>query len=209
MYYDINNYPYGYNTSYARVLHASPDAPGVDVYLNNALIARNLTYQNFTEYMPLMPGRYNVKVFATGTTSNPVIDTVINVMPDSDYTIAATGFLKDIQPLVINDTSARIAPNMSQIKFVHLVPDAPRVDVTLPNGKKLFRNIAFREVSKKLLVDPGKYTVQVRVAGTDNVVLTVPNVMLKPGKYYTIYAVGTVDGDKPLQAIIALDKASY
>jgi len=182
MYYEINNYPYGYNTSYVRVLHASPDAPGVDVYLNNALIARNLTYQNFTEYLPLMEGRYNVKVFATGTTSNPVIDTVVNIMPDSDYTIAATGLLKDIQPLVINDTSARISPNMSQVKFVHLVPDAPRVDVTLPDGKKLFKNIAFREVSKKLLVDPGKYTIQVRVAGTDNIVLTVPNVMLKPGK---------------------------
>jgi len=209
MYYNTNNYGYGYNTSYARILHASPDAPGVDVYLNNTLIAQNLTYKNFTEYLPLMHGRYNVQVFATGTRSNPVIDTVINIMPNSDYTIAATGFLKDIQPLVINDTSYNIPSNMSQVKFVHLVPDAPKVDVTLPDGKKLFENIGFREVSKKILVDPGRYTLQVRIAGTNDVVLTVPNVILNPNKYYTVYAVGTVKGNKPLQAIIALDKASY
>ncbi|WP_130806445.1 DUF4397 domain-containing protein [Senegalia massiliensis] len=209
MYYNTNNYGYGYNTSYARILHASPDAPGVDVYLNNTLIAQNLTYENFTEYLPLMNGRYNVQVFATGTRSNPVIDTVINIMPNSDYTIAATGFLKDIQPLVINDTSYNIPPNMSQVKFVHLVPDAPKVDVTLSDGKKLFENIGFREVSKKILVDPGRYTLQVRIAGTDDVVLTVPNVILNPNQYYTVYAVGTVKGNKPLQAIIALDKASY
>lgn len=209
MYYNMYNYSYGYNTSYLRVLHASPDAPGVDVYLNNTLVARNLTYKNFTEYMPLMPGRYNVKVFATGTMSNPVINSIINVMPDSDYTVAATGFLDDIKPLVINDTSSMIPANKAQLKFVHLSPDAPAVDVTLPNGKKLFRNISFREVSDRILVDPGKYTVQVRVAGTDNVVLTVPNVMIKPNRYYTIYAVGTVKGEQPLQALIALDKASY
>ncbi|NBI05829.1 DUF4397 domain-containing protein [Senegalia massiliensis] len=209
MYYNTKNYGYGYNTSYARILHASPDAPGVDVYLNNTLIAQNLTYENFTEYLPLMNGRYNVQVFATGTRSNPVIDTVINIMPNSDYTIAATGFLNDIQPLVINDTSYTIPPNMSQVKFVHLVPDAPKVDVTLSDGKKLFENIGFREVSKKILVDPGRYTLQVRIAGTDDVVLTVPNVVLNPSQYYTVYAVGTVKGNKPLQAIIALDKASY
>lgn len=209
MYYDINNYVYMNNTSYLRVLHASPNAPGVDVYLNNTLIARNLTYQNFTEYLPLMSGRYNLQVFPTGTTSNPIIHRIINVITDTDYTIAIKGLLDNIDSLIVNDTAAEISPNMSELKFVHLIPDAPRVDITLANGKKIFNNIAFNEVSDKLSIEPGRYRIQARVAGTDNIILTVPNVILNPGKYYTIYGVGTVDGKKPLQAIIALDKASY
>ncbi len=210
--YDYQYYyrtPCTYNYSYARVLHASPDAPGVDVYLNNMIIARNLRYKQFTEYLPLMPGMYNVKVYATGTMTNPVIDVMLDVKPNSDYTIAATGFLRDIEPLVIDDTAMMMPNNKGRVKFVHLSPDAPAVDITLPDGTVLFSDIEFREVSKRISVNPGRYTLQARVAGTNKVVLTVPNVVIKPGKYYTVYAVGTVQGRPPLQVLIALDKASY
>ncbi|MBS4534297.1 DUF4397 domain-containing protein [Clostridium sp. D2Q-14] len=209
MYYYTNNYFSRNNTSYSRILHASPDAPGMDIYLNNTLIGRNLTYRNFTEYIPLMSGRYRLDIFPTGTTSNPVISRDIDVIPDTDTTIAIKGLLEDIDFLIVNDTAARIPSNMAEIKFVHLIPDAPRVDVTLPDGRKLFENIAFNEVSEKSTIEPGRYTVQLRVAGTDNIILTVPNVVLNSGRYYTIYGVGTMNGAKPLQALIALDKASY
>lgn len=210
------NYMYGmpympcmYDHSYLRVLHASPDAPGVDIYVNNMIVKRNLKYGKFTPYMPLMPGRYNIKVFPTGMMTSPVIDTVVNVMPNSDYTVAATGKLDDIQPLVINDTAMMLSRDKAQIKFVHLSPDAPPVDITLPDGTVLFSNIPFRGVSQNIAVDPGRYTLQARIAGTDRIVLTVPNVVLQPDKYYTVYAIGLVKGEPSLQALIALDKASY
>ena len=41
-------------------------------------------------------------------------------------------------------------------------------------------------------VDAGTYTVQVRVAGTEDGVLTVPNVPLQNGKIYTVFARGIV-----------------
>jgi len=48
---------------------------------------------------------------------------------------------------------------------------------------------------------PMNYTLQVRVAGTDNVVLTVPNVPLEADKYYTVYAIGLAGEDPELQAL--------
>lgn len=210
---DMNNYGYIadiiYKPSFVRVLHASPDAPNVDIYVNDELVYKDLAYKKFTPYLPLKPDQYNVKVYATGTKINPVIDATLDVLANQDYTVAATGMLKDIKPLVVHDTAMLLKPNNGQIKFVHLSPNAPAVDITLPDGTVLFNDIEYKETSNNLEVPVGNYTIQARVAGTDKVVLTVPNVLIRDNKYYTIYAVGLVGDEPPLQALIALDKASY
>ncbi|KXG74125.1 DUF4397 domain-containing protein [Thermotalea metallivorans] len=195
--------------SYARVLHASPDAPAVDVYISGKLVAQNLTYKNFTPYLPLTPGKYTILVYPAGTKTTPVINTSLDVMPNSNYTVAAVGMLKDIKALIVPDTALPLPPNRGQIKFVHLSPNAPMVDITLADGTILFRNIEYKEISNNLAVAPGRYTIQARIAGTPQIVLTVPNVVIQPNRYYTIYAVGLVNEKPPLQVLIALDKASY
>jgi len=49
------------------------------------------------------------------------------------------------------------------------------------------------------------YTLQVRPTGTSTVVLTVPNVNLKPGMVYTIYAIGLVGKEPDLSALLVMD----
>jgi hypothetical protein len=93
----------------------------------------------------------------------------------------------------------------SYVRFVHLSPNAPAVDVTLPDGKKLFSNISFKERSNYISVAPGTYTLQVRPAGSDQVVLSVPGVRLAPGTIYTVYAVGLAGEQPPLDALLAVD----
>ncbi|WP_129600810.1 DUF4397 domain-containing protein [Anaerophilus nitritogenes] len=195
--------------SYVRVFHASPDAPGVDVYANGALIAKNLKYKEFTNYLSIIPGRYTILVFPTGKKDTPVINTVIDVMPNQNYTIAATGTLRDLQPLVIPDTASPMLPGKTQIKFVHLSPNAPKVDLTLGDGTILFRNVDFRDITNNLSISPGNHTLQLRLAGTNKIVLTAPNQNLRPNRYYTVYAVGLGNKKAPLQIITALDKSSY
>src|SRR5215218_7196482 len=51
-----------------RLVHAAPDAPPVDVYLNDAEIAQNLEFGTATEYVPAPSGAgRGVRVAATGT----------------------------------------------------------------------------------------------------------------------------------------------
>lgn len=195
--------------SYIRILHASPDTPAVDVYASGNLIAQNLTYKNFTPYLPLTPGRYSILIYPAGTKVTPLINTSLDVMPDSNYTIAATGMRRDIKALIVPDTALPLPANRSQIKFVHLSPNSPMVDLVTSDGTILFRNIEFKEISNNLIINPSRYTIQARVAGTTQVILTVPNVVIQGNRYYTIYAVGLADQNPPLQMLIALDKASY
>lgn len=195
--------------SFVRVLHASPDAPAVDVYVDGNLIARNLTYRNFTEYMQVPPGTYNVRVFPAGTKTSPVINTTLEIPDRSIFTVAAIGRLADIRLRVVPDTPMDVPPGETVIRFAHFSPNAPNVDITLPDGTVLFSNVAFTEVTDYISVDPDTYTLQAGIAGTDNVVLTVPNQRLFAGNIYTAYAVGLVGESPPLQLLTPLDGNTY
>lgn len=195
--------------SYIRIFHASPDAPPVDVYANDSIIARNLKFGNFTEYMPVPGGKYRVRVFAAGTKNNPVIDTQLVIPEEKIFTLAAIGRLKDISLKAIEDPVQSLASGKLKVKFAHLSPGAPPVDVVLTNGKVLFSNVAYGDVTNYVQIPPGVYNFNVRVAGTDRVVLFVPNIRLYPNKFYSIYAIGLVGGKPPLQVVIPLDGNTY
>jgi hypothetical protein len=195
--------------SYVRLLHASPNAPAVDVYADGKLIAGNLVYTQFTPYMKLQKGKYNIKVFAAGTTKNSVIDTVIELPEGKILTVAAIGKLENISLFPIEDPILPVMPGSTQIRFAHLSPNAPNVDITLPDGTVLFGNVGYKEVADYLLVYPGTYILQARLAGTDDIVLYVPNITLLPDRFYTVYAVGLVGETPPLQVLIPLDGNSY
>jgi len=210
-YYCFNNIPCHIRVekSYIRILHASPDAPAVDVYANDMLIARNLSYKFFTEYLNVVPGNYNIRVFPTGNTTNPVIDTNLSIPANSIYTVAASGVLSNIGLFPISEPIMAVPPGKLFLRFVHLSPDAPDVDVVLPDGYVLFSNIGYKGVTNYIPVNPGTYTVYVNPTGTNKPVLYVPNITLNSGKFYTIYAVGLAQGSPPLQVLIPLDGNSY
>ncbi len=207
----MHNYnPYASNNmnmnTYIRVLHASPGAPAVDVYVNNNPVIQGLKYKEFSNYLSVMPGAYNIKVYPAGQQMNPVINTTVTAGPMAAYTIAAAGVLPNISLMPIMDPYVPPQnPNMSYVRFAHLSPNAPAVDITLPDGTKLFSNVKYTEYANYIEVDPGIYTLQVRPAGSEDVVLTVPNVQLMPGVYQTIYAVGLVGETPPLEAVSAID----
>ncbi|MGO5076091.1 DUF4397 domain-containing protein [Clostridium sporogenes] len=195
--------------SHVRILHASPDAPAVDIYINDNLISKGLSYKGFTEYMPLISTVYNIKVFPTGKKDVPVINKNFFIPPNSIYTIAATGLLKDIALFPILDKKLdNKDPNKAYVRFVHLSPNAPKVDFYM-NSKEIFNNIGYKNITDYSSVDPKNYTITLRLANTENTVLTSPNANLKANKYYTVYAVGLANGKPPLQVLIPLDGNSY
>jgi len=69
--------------------------------------------------------------------------------------------------------------------------------------------VSFKDVSDYLRVAPGTYQLQVRIAGTNQVVLNLPPVDLEPKNFYTIYAVGLVGEMPPLEALLSLDRVCW
>ena len=193
------------STSHIRVLHAVPDAPNVDVYANDQLVAENLPYGQYTNYITVPSETYEISLYVAGSTDSPVLSNMLTIHPNSIYTIAAVGRLSDISFLAIPDTNMSHHYNMSMIRFVHLSPNAPSVDITLPDGTIIFQRIPFKEVTHYIALPPSDYTLQVRVAGTSTVVLTLPTIETDADKYYTVYALGLVGESPELEALVVLD----
>ncbi|HAN22141.1 MAG: hypothetical protein A2Y15_07850 [Clostridiales bacterium GWF2_36_10] len=192
--------------SYIRLFHASPNAPSVDVYANGNMIANGLSYKQLTNYLSVPSGNYNIEIFPEGQKNNPVLSGQVNIPANSAFTAAAISELPDISMLLIQEIyKPRLNKDKSYVRFVHLSPNAPAVDITLPNGTKLFQDVAYKEHTDYLEVDPGNYTLQVKPTGGNQTVLTVPDLNLERGKIYSVYAVGLVGQEPSLEAVMVTD----
>lgn len=192
-----------------RVVHASPDAPAVDVWVNNAKAFTNAPFKGITPYASLDAGSYNVQVVPTGKTEPVVIKATLDLKAGTDYTVVAVGKLANIEPLVLQDDNRAPAAGKAHVRFVHASPDAPAVDIAVKGGPVLFQNVAFKGVGNYLPVDAGTYDLEVRVAGTTTVALSVPGVKLEPGTVYTIFAMGLASGEPALAAVPSVDSAPH
>lgn len=191
-----------------RVVHASPDAPAVDVWVNGSVAFSNAPFKGITDYAGLDAGTYNVQVSPTGATEPIVIDADLNLAAGTDYTVVAVGQLANIEPLVLVDNNSAPAAGMAHVRFVHASPDAPAVDIAVTGGPVLFSNVAFKGVGDYLPVNAGTYDLEARVAGTETVALSVPGVALAEGGVYTIFAMGLLEGEPALTAVPSLDASS-
>jgi len=192
-----------------RVVHASPDAPAVDIWADDAPAFQNAPFKGITSYATLSPGMHNFKVVPAGATSPVVIEADLDLQDGVDYTVVAVNTLDAIEPLVLVDNNAAPAAGKAHVRFVHASPDAPAVDIRVANGgPTLFGGISFKGAGDYLPVDAGTYDLEVVVSGTDTVALNVPGVALGKGNVYTIFAMGLAGGEPALMAVPSLDASA-
>lgn len=196
-----NRPPWGY----IRILNAAPDTPSVDVYANETLIFNDIAFGEYTPYLPLPEGRYKIDVYVAATINDPILTNHLTNNEGVYLTVGITGTLDNLQMVGIVDADVPMEPLKAMIRFVHLSPDTPAVDVTLPNGSVVFDDVSFREITSYLDVLPMTYTLEVRDAEIGAVVLNVPDVDPQRGKYYTIYAIGFLVEQPELEALIIED----
>ncbi len=181
-------------TSNILVTHASPDAPGVDLLVDNE--KKNTAALNFplnTGYLSVLSGTRNVKVNVAGTATS-VINADLQFMKDQNYSIFAVDSVSKISAVVLTDDLTAPAAGKAHVRFVHLSPNAPAVDVALVGGAVVFPNKSFKGYTAFAPLDAATYNLEVRVAGTMNVALTLPPITLVAGKIYTVYAKGFLGG---------------
>lgn len=195
--------------SHIRFLHASPDTPSIDIYINDKLIGRNLSYRNFTPYINIPSGNTNIRVFITGRKINPLINTNIFIPAKSIFTLSAAGKSSQIGLLALPEPIRNVPAGKALIRFAHLSPDAPNVDLALSNVSKLFTNVAYKNYTDYIPIGGGTHNFEVKVSSTSKVILKVPNINIRSGNIHTFYFVGLAAGKPPLQVLIPLDGNTY
>ncbi len=173
-----------------RVVHASPDAPAVDILVDDSPAFTSVPFEGTTDFASLAAGTYNVKVVPAGATSPVVIEADLELMANTDYTVIASDTLDMITPIILTADGSTPAAGNAWVRFFHGSPDAPAVDIAVTDGPVLFSNVAFQESTAYLPVAAGTYDLEARVAGTMDVALSLPGVALQDGAVYTVYATG-------------------
>jgi hypothetical protein len=189
-------------TAKVRVIHASPDAPAVDVYVNGTVALTNVPFFTASDYLDLPAGSYRVQVAPTGQpASAAVIDATATIEAGKAYTIAATGLVADIEPTIFVDDLTAPAAGNAKVRVYHLSPDAPAVDVKPAGGAALISGLAFPEASDYLEVPAGSYDLQVTPAGDSAVVIDLPGTAVEAGKIYSVFATNVVAEITPELAV--------
>jgi hypothetical protein len=176
-----------------RVVHASPDAPAVDVWVEGSVVFENIEFEEVSEFVEVPAGTYNVQVVPSGATEPVVIEADLDLAAATDYTVVATDFLANITPIILTADGGTPAAGNAWVRFFHGSPDAPAVDIAVADGGPvLIPNVAFQEFSAYGEVAAGTYDLEARLAGTSDVALSLPGVTIGDGDVVTAYATGLV-----------------
>lgn len=201
-----------------RVLHASPDAPAVDVFVNGDAVLEEVPFKTISGYLDLPAGEYDVAVAPAGAGSDSaVIEATLTLEAGTDYTVAAVNRVAEIQAQVlVDDNDVGFPATKPRVRVVHLSPDAPGVDVAATDGPRIedpavvVEDLAYTEATGYLELIPDEYEFEIRPAGTTTGVFGF-GADLDPGATYTAFAVGLLDPDSDDQAfdvVLSQDVAS-
>ena len=183
-------------TAKVRVLHASPDAPAVDVYADGAAVLTNVPFGVISDYLEVPAGDHHIQVFAAGADAmadTAVIDATLTFAADTMTTVAATNSVASIEAQVIADDPAPKAGKV-QVRVVHLSADAPAVDIA-PDGKKqkaIIADLAYPSSTGYLTIKPGDLDLEIRAAGTKTAAFDIDALDLAGGTSYTVFAIGSL-----------------
>ena len=139
-----------------RVVHASPDAPDVDVFVDDERAIEGLAFGDATDYVALAAGDHAVAVVAAGDDEeNAVIAATLTLEAGVAYEVAAVGTLDSIAAQVYPVDLSPLPEGLTRARIVHASPDAPAVDVAVTGGDVIFLNAAFPQATEDLEVEGG------------------------------------------------------
>ncbi|TCT12127.1 uncharacterized protein DUF4397 [Natranaerovirga pectinivora] len=201
--------PESRDRSYIRVANFSPETPEIDVYIGNRLLAKDLQFGELTIYITVIPGKYKLTLTPPGDRDNPYFSSEITIEERSVISTIAVNLLDPDARLKVIDDDVYVLPNKIFIKFVNTVYDSPPLDFIL-NLNKLFSNVTYPMVTDFKLIDMAYlYNLIIQRADTNEVIFNIPNIVLEPGKVYTFYGIGLMEGDPPFEVVASLDGSSY
>ncbi len=177
------------NRALVRAIHASPDAPAVDVLVNGQTALSGVAYPQASTYLPVTSGTAAVQLNLAGTATQ-VIGASLPLSATQAYSVFAVNRVSGLQLLPVADDLTPPPAGKAKLRAIHLSPDAPNVDVWV-GGAKVLTDVPFKAASPYLLVPAGATQVQIAVTGTTTVVLQ-GTPTLADGGIYTAAAIGTV-----------------
>jgi uncharacterized protein DUF4397 len=185
-----------------RIVHASPDAPAVDIFVDDKALVEGAKFKDVSNSLPLSAGSHKVEVYEAKTkgTKDSIIEATLVVDGGKSYTVAAVNKAENLELQAFTNNKQGMDGKAS-LRVAHLSPDAPAVNVGPKGADPLFKDLSFKSISGYQVVNPGSYDLSVSTADGKEI-LSLPGTNLQSGKNYTVLAVNTAD---KLETIVLQD----
>ncbi len=162
------------------LLHASPDAPAVDVFVNGKEVLKGLAMGKPSAVKELAAGPAKIELKVG---EKVVLTADAKLAGDKMYTIAAVGKAAELKAQVIE---AKHTAGKAHVIVFHASPDAGKVDVKV-DGKEANKGLEMGK-SFEAPYDGGKHKFEV-MAGSEAAALT-KEMELKADMCYCVFVTG-------------------
>jgi Domain of unknown function (DUF4397) len=193
-----------------RVVHASPDAPAVDVLLDDVTGTTGLAYGTASAYAPAKAGPRVMKINnVAGTT--PVVSVTNNLAlsGSASYSLFLMGPAATAQGVVLQDFLSPPTAGNALVRFVHASTDTASVDIFQDDATAAnITGLVYRGGSSYLSVPAGAHNYKVNLTGTTTAALPTQALTLEAGKIYTAVLQGSsvAGAAKPLALNLITDR---
>jgi hypothetical protein len=165
--------------SQIRIIDASPDAPGLDIYEANVPVSYNLGFGNVTSYIPITPGSYAFNATTTGT-KLALASATGTLAAQSQYTLLISNVAASVQATILKDQSSPAPGGQIGLRFLDESVSVGAVDIYLvPTGSAItavspiLTNQTFGTNSGYVSVPVGAYKIAIYPTGTMPIATTV------------------------------------
>ena len=165
-----------------RIVHASPDAPAVDIFVDDKALVEGAKFKDVSNSLPLSAGSHKVEVYEAKTkgTKDSIIEATLVVDGGKSYTVAAVNKAENLELQAFTNNKQGMDGKAS-LRVAHLSPDAPAVNVGPKGAAPLFKDLSFKSISGYQVVNPGSYDLSVSTADGKEI-LSLPGTNLQSGK---------------------------
>jgi hypothetical protein len=173
-------------------VHASPDAPAVDIVVDGAPVAEGVNFGDASDYLPLTSGKHQVQVAPSGESAgSALIDEEIDLDGGSAYIFAVAGPLNDLQSKLYEVNLDDLDENQARVRLINLAPGEESVDLSVAGGDEWQSDVDFPNAGDYKDVDAGSYDLEVRAHDGDAAVATLTGVALQAERAYDILLLGS------------------
>jgi len=203
-----------------RVVHASPDAPAVDILVDGGRAIDGLPFGEYTDYVALPAGPHTFQVRVAGTETQ-VTELPATLAANQDVTVIATGFVAAgrgpaFRLVVLVDDNSVPANGRAHVRVVHAAPSAPNVDVyfgapflSVRSRDAVLTNVPFGAASGYLPVPSvAQYAARITPAGSKDIAIDGPRLVLGEKLITTFIAVDSKGGGAPFYILALLDRVN-
>lgn len=180
---------------WARFGHFAPSVGLVDVFVDGEPFAANIGFKDVSAYQAVPAGVHRFEVKPSAQPDGPAVITVDAGVPDDGaITIGAVTTRDAVASQVYDDALSAPLPGRASVRFIHAAPDVASVDVQVVGGPLLAGDVAYPTASSYQDIEPGRYDVEVRPAGSPDVSLRISDWAIEAGVQSSIVIVRGLDG---------------